>query len=407
MGAILATEHYHSRAEEIRYLAASYDATTLSRRLGFSPPLETEFRHFFARRYNANRLQALILIVLLFFFSAAIDFFNSAATWGKTSLFKYSIGLVIIAVFALVVSSRLFLNNAQKISWLAFMSLLLSLLLGAQLGGKPSFELYLPIILVLILGAGLLTRLLLLELATLLLFILLAINAALLFNHVTNQLWAAFNIYCTVAGILALFLSYFFERAARKRFIKQHIIELEHNHLLALSEELSSLANIDSVTGLGNYKHLSKSLEMEWYRAIRNQKPLSLLSVDIDYYSNIVQTNGEKMALDSLVAIAKCLEHTFKRAADMVARYKQDGFLVLLPETSSANATVLASAACANVRQLQLSYGVDSMVTISIGQVSVEPQEDQEMDTIIKKADAALYLAKRNGRDGYYVYNDE
>lgn len=400
------TTIHQAQAEEIRYLAQSYDSVTLSRRFGFSTALEAQFLHFFATRYAHHRAYALIFALLLFIFSATLDFFNAPQNWLALTLYKYLSGAVVVAVVVALGYSRLFHRHGQWLVMVALAILAGFLLFSAYYGNLLRFELYLPAVLVLILGAGLLPRLLLWQFVLLWLWVLALCNVVLWLANAPLQMALAYNLYGAVSGVMALFLSYFFERGARKQFINQRLLDLEKHQLGELSEALASLANIDPATGLGNLNHLHKSLDMEWYRAIRNHKPLSLLLVDIDYYSEIKATLGEMQAREVIVHVAKALEHTCKRAADLVARYDKDTFVLLLPETTLENASTLAARACAAVRDLALTFG-SKTVTISIGQASFLPSEHQEASEIINKADAALYLAKRNGRDGYYVYHDE
>ena len=164
---------------------------------------------------------------------------------------------------------------------------------------------------------------------------------------------------------------------------------------------LELLARTDGLTGLNNRRSLGELLELEWRRAKRSHGVLSLLFVDIDRFKAYNDTYGHQAGDDTLAAVARCITDNIRRPTDSAARYGGEEFIVVLPDTSALGASLIAekirSAICAcHIEHTGSEYGC---VTASIGAVSREPQMDDDLTTVIKAADEALYNAKATGRN--------
>jgi diguanylate cyclase (GGDEF)-like protein len=165
--------------------------------------------------------------------------------------------------------------------------------------------------------------------------------------------------------------------------------------------ELQLLARTDGLTGLNNRRSLGEILEQEWRRAKRARSVLSLLFVDIDRFKAYNDTYGHQAGDDALAAVARCIVDNVRRPADSVARYGGEEFIVVLPDTRAPGASVIAEKirsaiwAC-RIEHAGSEYGC---VTASIGTVSWEPQVDDDLTSVIKAADEALYNAKATGRN--------
>ncbi len=108
--------------------------------------------------------------------------------------------------------------------------------------------------------------------------------------------------------------------------------------------ELSILAATDGLTGLANRRTFDSHLESEWLRAAREDTPLSLLLVDIDYFKAFNDAYGHQAGDHCLRAVARLLQESVRRPADLVARYGGEEIAVLLPVTSAKGATRIAEA---------------------------------------------------------------
>ncbi|SOE67064.1 diguanylate cyclase [Burkholderia sp. D7] len=165
--------------------------------------------------------------------------------------------------------------------------------------------------------------------------------------------------------------------------------------------ELQLLARTDGLTGLNNRRSLGEILEHEWRRAQRSQSVLSLLFVDIDRFKAYNDAYGHQAGDDALAAVARCIADNIRRPADSAARYGGEEFIVVLPDTSAVGASAIAEKIRAAISACQIEHvGSEyGYVTASIGTVSREPQLDDDLTTVIKAADEALYNAKATGRN--------
>jgi diguanylate cyclase (GGDEF)-like protein len=158
----------------------------------------------------------------------------------------------------------------------------------------------------------------------------------------------------------------------------------------------------DGLTGLANRRRFDEALENEWQRALREQQPLSLIMLDIDYFKEFNDIYGHQAGDDCLKKVAACLRKNVRRAGDLVARYGGEEFVVVLPNTDLEGAREVADAMNRTVRGMNLrhkgSHGRDHL-TISAGVACGIPSRGHDPVKVLEKADRALYRAKRAGRD--------
>ena len=162
--------------------------------------------------------------------------------------------------------------------------------------------------------------------------------------------------------------------------------------------ELASLT--DGLTQIPNRIHFDRHLKYEWARQCRHGGHLSLLVVDIDHFKNINDSFGHPFGDACLKRVAQALQGTFGRSTDFTARYGGEEFVVLLPDTDEAGARAVAHNLLDAVRALCLDAdGIEVRVTCSIGLASTRPRHHQSPHALIRRADVALYDAKRGGRN--------
>jgi diguanylate cyclase (GGDEF)-like protein/PAS domain S-box-containing protein len=165
--------------------------------------------------------------------------------------------------------------------------------------------------------------------------------------------------------------------------------------------ELSALASTDALTGLANRRMFDATLRKEWFRALRDGSPLSLLMIDIDHFKPLNDQYGHQAGDAYLAAVADVIERNVRRAGDMAARYGGEEFAIVLPGTAAAGALEMAEA----IRRAVVAARFDSIVkdgppiTVSIGVAATVPIAGAGAATLVHSADAALYQAKRNGRN--------
>lgn len=171
------------------------------------------------------------------------------------------------------------------------------------------------------------------------------------------------------------------------------------------NRELRRLAREDGLTGLANRRYFEEILEKEWRRHQREDTPLGLILLDVDFFKRYNDTYGHQQGDVCLQKVASVLKTIAHRPADLAARYGGEEFALILPNTEVPGVEYLAKLINRRVEALQIPHSasdVASVVTVSVG-CSVSFQSSApNMEALIKQADAALYQAKENGRNQYH-----
>lgn len=168
------------------------------------------------------------------------------------------------------------------------------------------------------------------------------------------------------------------------------------------TENMRSLAFLDELTGIANRRHFNRSLEAEWRRCQREQQPLSVLMIDADYFKQFNDLYGHQCGDEGLVQIARGLRNSLTRSHDLPARIGGEEFACLLPNTPLQGALAKAEKIRAEIEALAIPHegsGVKPVVTVSIGVASAMPEPGVGYLSLLEVADAALYRAKKLGRN--------
>lgn len=164
---------------------------------------------------------------------------------------------------------------------------------------------------------------------------------------------------------------------------------------------LKKLSSYDALTGLANRRSLDEALGREFRRASRAKFPISVAMIDIDFFKSFNDTYGHPAGDRCLVSVAHTLRKLVNRPGDIVARYGGEEFMLVLPETNLEGATAVARELRRGVEALGIPHNSSrqGIVTISQGVAMVEPTGKETFENLIAQADAALYAAKRAGRN--------
>lgn len=176
-----------------------------------------------------------------------------------------------------------------------------------------------------------------------------------------------------------------------------------HLTLKFQSDLLRKLVFLDGLTGVFNRRYFDQQITTEWGRSSRNNAPLALILLDVDFFKLFNDRYGHQAGDDALRMVAQAIKACLRRPADLVARYGGEEFACVLPETSHEDALLIAHELESKVRELALPHNtssVDGVLTISIGLATRSGNGDGEADVnaLIGLADNMLYEAKRNGR---------
>ncbi len=165
---------------------------------------------------------------------------------------------------------------------------------------------------------------------------------------------------------------------------------------------LRRLSLVDGLTKIANRRQFDIILDKELRRCARQKVDLSLVMIDIDFFKSYNDHYGHVAGDDCLRLIAAALARNARRPADLAARYGGEEFAVILPETSLQGAALIAEGIRNEIFELNMSHedtGGPRRVTVSAGVACVPPTYGAEPSDVIKKADNALYTAKREGRN--------
>ena len=168
-------------------------------------------------------------------------------------------------------------------------------------------------------------------------------------------------------------------------------------------KKMEELAGTDTLTGLYNRRALLERIEIETVRMGRTWKPFSFIMLDIDNFKKINDTFGHECGDTVLVTLAKTLKSSL-RLQDVSARWGGEEFLLLLPETTIDGAFRLAEKIRRNIEKLRISCGSNEIqFTVSAGVSCYD--HPGPIEAIIRKADKALYNAKKSGKNRVHKAN--
>lgn len=166
--------------------------------------------------------------------------------------------------------------------------------------------------------------------------------------------------------------------------------------------ELEAYSRTDGLLKIGNRAHFDERLAASLASCQRRKSPIGLLLVDVDFFKFYNDTYGHQAGDAALQAVAKAISSKVQRSVDLVARYGGEELAVLLPDTDLAGAEFVGRKIVEAVASLELEHErsrAAKHLTVSVGAASMIPLEGQGSAILIAKADAALYLAKHNGRN--------
>jgi len=178
-------------------------------------------------------------------------------------------------------------------------------------------------------------------------------------------------------------------------------LKLAQEKLLEANKTLLHLSMFDQLTGLANRRHFDETLDKQFRLARREKKPLSVIICDIDYFKVYNDTYGHQKGDECLAVVAKALQDSVSRPADLACRYGGEEFTFVLPDTNLSGAKVFAEKVRSAIAALAIDHvgsTVAPFVTLSLG-VATYNGQFKNGDEITKVADKALYRAKENGRN--------
>lgn len=177
--------------------------------------------------------------------------------------------------------------------------------------------------------------------------------------------------------------------------------------LLAIdNNRLYEESMIDSLTGLYNLRYFQERLLHEFKKSKLTGKPLSVLMIDVDFFKKFNDTHGHATGDAVLKQVAQAIGNTC-RETDTAARYGGEEFVVILPETDSKSAFFAAERIRKKIESIPLKVGEETLkITASLGGACF-PEVCLNMSELVTKADSAMYVAKKSGRNNSKTYSPD
>jgi diguanylate cyclase (GGDEF)-like protein/PAS domain S-box-containing protein len=174
------------------------------------------------------------------------------------------------------------------------------------------------------------------------------------------------------------------------------------------NRQLAALSTTDSLTGIANRRHFDAFLLSEWRRATRTQRPLALAMLDVDWFKAYNDHYGHQAGDTCLQAVARVLQTKVNRVSDLAARYGGEEFALIVAETDTDTMRNLAEQIRAALESLALPHTASPLgrVTVSLGVAVLVPAVDLSPEELVRRADAALYRAKAQGRNRVVLATD-
>ncbi len=175
------------------------------------------------------------------------------------------------------------------------------------------------------------------------------------------------------------------------------------NRLRRVNKQFEDLTSLDGLTQIPNRQRFDDYLDEEWAHSINMRIDLSVLMIDVDYFKAYNDNYGHPAGDECLARVASALAGTTRRPMDMVARYGGEEFAVVLPNTDSAGAKIIAEHLREEVEALSIPHehsNAADVVTVSIGiATDNNPNPESSPKHLVQAADKMLYESKKGGRN--------
>lgn len=174
-----------------------------------------------------------------------------------------------------------------------------------------------------------------------------------------------------------------------------------HERMTTLREDLVAVREemkLDALTSIFNRGAFDASITRCLNLQFMLNQPISMIMIDVDNFKSINDSFGHTIGDDVLKSVAACLSRAFIRKNDLVARYGGDEFAVILPDTSIDKSRTSINRFLDNVRKIRIA-GLPDDIAISCSVGCTQIIDDDTVDSLIARADAALYDAKAAGRN--------
>lgn len=163
--------------------------------------------------------------------------------------------------------------------------------------------------------------------------------------------------------------------------------------------DINELAIIDELTGIYNRRYINERMPVDVSNNILENKPISIIMADIDFFKNINDTYGHSIGDKIIKDVANILKENIRRSSDWVARYGGEEFFIVLNDTTGQGAYTVAEKIRKIIEEKEFTYNsLKIKLTLSFGVHTID-KEKSGIENFIEEADKSLYEAKNSGRN--------
>ncbi len=232
----------------------------------------------------------------------------------------------------------------------------------------------------------------------------------LLLGYTLSTLLMGYTIACRIAELnrekhraqtdLASIQKEAIERLRTSEVTLEAMVSRRTQELHQAATKLESLSAVDGLTGVANRRRFDQMLQIEWRRAARAKRALSLAIIDVDWFKLFNDRYGHQAGDECLRQLARVFEAGIMRSGDLIARYGGEEFVLIAPDTDGSGIVSIANYLCQEVFSLAITHDSSpyGRVSVSIGVATAYPNLESTADALLLQADTALYAAKQQGR---------
>ena len=191
-----------------------------------------------------------------------------------------------------------------------------------------------------------------------------------------------------------------FHDSVVKARVKNHI------NLKLKSDMLEELSLCVGLSHIPNRRNFDERFDIKYKESQRDEVSFCVMMIDIDFFKLYNDNYGHGKGDEALVKVASALQKALKRPFDMVARYGGEEFVVLLKDIDIDGVKKVASLLIEDVQNLKIVHeysNVSDYITISVGVAFKDANANVTKEALLKDADDALYIAKQNGKNRYFI----
>nr|WP_240936054.1 diguanylate cyclase [Halomonas bachuensis] len=201
------------------------------------------------------------------------------------------------------------------------------------------------------------------------------------------------------SAVFTLLANFRLEASERQSYLLLLREQLRANAALHDNQALTKISITDPLTGVANRRHFDTMLELRWDEALAGNTVLGMLVIDIDHFKDYNDHYGHLKGDACLRQVAQEMQNHIRNEVDLVVRYGGEEFVVLLPNASVSSTMRAAQRIRQGIEALAIPQAGPGVITVSVGAAALRPHESMEPATLLSIADAALFQAKRAGRN--------